>query len=74
MEIFPSNPTDKRDRKRPRLSPPDASPLALKGSACAPPIKANGADCDSQVCQKQASAKPCEPRGSSGGVMSVALK
>jgi len=44
---------DKRDRKRPRLSPPDASPLALKGSACAPPIKANGADCDSQFRRKQ---------------------
>ncbi|MFO8085383.1 MAG: hypothetical protein R6U27_13810, partial [Desulfobacterales bacterium] len=60
---------DKRDRKRPRLSPPDASPLALRGSACAPPIKANGADCDSRFLRKQAPAKTCESRGSSGGVM-----
>ena len=51
-----------------RLSPPDASPSALKGSACAPPIKANGADYDSQFWREQAPAKTCESRGSSGGV------
>ena len=45
---------------------PDASQLALIGSACAPPIKANGADCDSQFWRKQAPAKTCETLGSSG--------
>ena len=57
---------DRMDRKRSVLSAPDASPLALKGSACAPPIKANGADCDSQFWREQAPAKTCESRGSSG--------
>ena len=59
---------DRMDRKRSVLSSPDASPLALKGSACAPPIKANGADCDSQFWREQAPAKTCESRGSSGDV------
>jgi hypothetical protein len=39
--LFPHIRPDKTDRKRSVLSSPDASPLALEGSAYAPPIQAN---------------------------------
>jgi len=38
------------------LSAADASPLPLTGCAHAPPIKGNGADCDSQFWREQASS------------------
>lgn len=47
MENFFYSSTDRTDRKRPVLSSPDASLLALRVSAFAPPIKANRADFDS---------------------------
>jgi len=41
----------------------------LTGCAHAPPIKGNGADCDSQFWREQAPTKTCESRGSSAAVM-----
>ena len=42
--------------------------IALKDSVYVLPIKANGANCDSQFWREQAPTKTCESRGSSGGV------
>ena len=47
--------------------------MPLTGSAHAPPIKGNRADCDSRFWREQAPTKTCESRGSSAAVRNTKM-